>query len=120
LSRPEGPDSAGSTKSEARSTKEIRSTQNGEIQNRGTPNWCVSSFRHFFFRPWSLFRASSFGFRASPRLEEAPEQFPIFYRGFRRAITERFPYNIFFRIEGDAVIVFRILHAARDHTWRLR
>jgi plasmid stabilization system protein ParE len=54
------------------------------------------------------------------RLEAAPEQFPIYYRGFRRALTERFPYKIFFRIEGDAVIVFRVLHAARDHMWRLQ
>jgi plasmid stabilization system protein ParE len=54
------------------------------------------------------------------RLEESPERFPVYYQGFRRVLTERFPYKVFFRIEGDAVIVFRILHAARDHTRRLR
>src|SRR5947209_13264050 len=48
---------------------------------------------------------------AFTRLEESPEKFPIYYRDFRRVLTERFPYKIFFRIEGDAVIVFRILHA---------
>ena len=49
------------------------------------------------------------------RLEGSPQVFPIYYHSFRRLITERFPYKIFFRIEVDAVIVFRILHAARDH-----
>ena len=54
------------------------------------------------------------------RLEESPTQFPIYYRGFRRLMTERFPYKIFFRVEGDIVIVFRVLHAARDHTRELK
>jgi plasmid stabilization system protein ParE len=57
---------------------------------------------------------------AMTRLEEAPEQFPVYYRGFHRLLTERFPYKIFFRIQGDAVIVFRVLHAARDHSRELK
>jgi len=52
-------------------------------------------------------------------LEESPQRCPVYYRGFRRLMTERFPYKIFYRIEGDAVTVFRILHAARDHTREL-
>ena len=48
-------------------------------------------------------------------LEESPQRFPIYYRDFRRLLTNRFPYKVFFRIEADAVIVFRILHSARDH-----
>jgi plasmid stabilization system protein ParE len=58
--------------------------------------------------------------QALMRLEESPEQFPVYYKDFRRVLTERFPYKVFFRVEGEAVIVFRVLHAARDHTWRLR
>jgi plasmid stabilization system protein ParE len=56
---------------------------------------------------------------AFTRLEESPEQFPVYYRDFRRVLMNRFPYKVFFRIEGDLVIVFRVLHAAREHTWRL-
>ena len=37
------------------------------------------------------------------------------YRGFRRVLTHRFPYKIFFRIVGRDIIVFRILHGAQDH-----
>jgi toxin ParE1/3/4 len=39
----------------------------------------------------------------------------VYYRGFRRVFVHRFPYKLFYRVEGDRVIVFRILHARRDH-----
>ena len=54
------------------------------------------------------------------RLEADPEHFLVYYRGFRRVLTHRFPYKIFFRIEGTDIIVFRILHGAQDHTRKLR
>ena len=49
------------------------------------------------------------------RLESNPESFPIYYRGFRRVLTHRFPYKIFFRMVGQEIIIFRILHGAQDH-----
>ena len=49
-------------------------------------------------------------------LEQMPQRQPFYYRDFRRVLTDRFPYKIFYRIEGQAVIVFRVLHAARDYT----
>lgn len=52
-------------------------------------------------------------------LEGAPERQPVYYRGFRRMRTHRFPYKLFYRIEGDNVIVFRVLHAKRDHRLHL-
>lgn len=52
-------------------------------------------------------------------LEEQPERRPVYYNGFRRLITRRFPYKIFYRVEGDCVIVFRILHAKREHRRQL-
>jgi toxin ParE1/3/4 len=51
-------------------------------------------------------------------LNENPER-PIYYRGFRRSLTRRFPYKLFYRIEGNRVILFRILHAKRDHRRQL-
>ena len=54
------------------------------------------------------------------RLESDPERFPIYYRDFRRVLTHRFPYKIFFRIVGQNIIVFRILHGAQDHPRELR
>ena len=48
-------------------------------------------------------------------LEEQPERRPVYYRGFRRLLTGRFPYKLFYRIETGRVIVVRVLHAKRDH-----
>ena len=53
-------------------------------------------------------------------LEQSPQRQALYYRDFRRVLTDRFPFKIFYRVEGDAVIVFRILHAARDHTHELK
>ena len=36
------------------------------------------------------------------------------YRNIRRAMTRRFPYAIYFIVEGDRVSVLRVLHQARD------
>ena len=52
-------------------------------------------------------------------LEEAPQRYPIYYRDFRRVLTDRFPYKIFYRIEGQAVIIYRVMHGARDHPRQL-
>jgi len=53
--------------------------------------------------------------RAVLLLEEQPERRPVYYRGFRRLLTRRFPYKLFYRIETGLVIVVRVLHAKRDH-----
>lgn len=54
------------------------------------------------------------------RLEENPEAFSFYYGDFRRALTRRFPYKVFFQIQDNAVIVFRVLHGAQEHKRKLR
>lgn len=53
-------------------------------------------------------------------LSEDAERSPEYYRGFRRLMGLRFPYKLFYRIEGDRVIVFRVLHAKQDHPRHLQ
>jgi plasmid stabilization system protein ParE len=48
-------------------------------------------------------------------LERHPERHPIYYRGFRRVLTRRFPYKLFYVIETGRVEVLRVLHVRRDH-----
>jgi len=36
------------------------------------------------------------------------------YRDFRRSLLRRFPYAMYFRVDGDRVIVFGLFHSARD------
>lgn len=50
----------------------------------------------------------------------APQRYTVYYRGFRRVFVRRFPYKLFYRLEDDRVILFRILHARRDHPQLLR
>ncbi len=57
--------------------------------------------------------------RALERLAEHPERHPFYYRGFRRLLLRRFPYKLFYRIEGQRVLVFRVLHVKQEHRRRL-
>jgi toxin ParE1/3/4 len=77
-------------------------------------------------KSWYDFQRSGLGaefvdaFRQAIRLlEKAPERQPLYYRGFRRLMTRRFPYKIFYRLEGEQIIVFRVLHSKRDHSRHL-
>ncbi|NJM33445.1 MAG: type II toxin-antitoxin system RelE/ParE family toxin [Rhodomicrobium sp.] len=48
------------------------------------------------------------------RIAEHPARFPTVYKEFRRAFLRRFPYAVYFLVEGEAIIVFAILHQRRD------
>lgn len=50
-----------------------------------------------------------------------PRAHPIVHRDTRRALIRRFPYGIFFRLDGDAVIVVAIYHLRRNpRFWQQR
>jgi len=53
-------------------------------------------------------------------LHEYAERPPEYYRGFHRLLAPRFPHKIFYRIQGDRVIVFRVLHTTQHHPNKLR
>jgi plasmid stabilization system protein ParE len=60
---------------------------------------------------------------ALERVVANARQFPCLRRRLevRRVITRRFPYRIFFVVQPDAVVVFRVLHGAReDREWKGR
>lgn len=56
---------------------------------------------------------------AFTRLEQNPERYVLLYKDFRRVLVERFPYRIFYQLRGNDVIVFRVLHHARDYPTQL-
>jgi len=43
-----------------------------------------------------------------------PEAHPVVHRDARRYLLDRFPYGVYYRIEGNGVVVVACLHAARD------
>jgi plasmid stabilization system protein ParE len=52
---------------------------------------------------------------------ENPFRFPCFRRRpeVRRALTDRFPYRVFFIRREGSIVVFRVLHASRhDREWK--
>ena len=57
--------------------------------------------------------------RAIRVLRANPERQPIYYRDFRRVLLRRFPCKLFYRIESERIIVFRVLHTKQDHRFWL-
>lgn len=55
------------------------------------------------------------------RVEEGPLQFPLIFREVRRAIPHRFPFGVFFILEGDVAMVLVITHLHRyPSVWQSR
>ncbi len=48
------------------------------------------------------------------RIHAKPLQFPIVYKNVRRALLRRFPYSLFFTLEGETLLVIACFHASRD------
>jgi plasmid stabilization system protein ParE len=48
------------------------------------------------------------------RIRATPQQFPFISTTVRRALTEGFPYNIFFEEYEDGIRVLGIIHSSRD------
>lgn len=55
------------------------------------------------------------------RIADGPLKYQELRGGIRRALLRRFPYAVYFAIEGDIVIVVAVLHASRDPAeWQRR
>jgi len=54
-------------------------------------------------------------------IKRNPHQFNLIYKNIRRALTERFPYGLFFITENDVVFVLAIIHTSRSpKIWKKR
>ena len=50
-----------------------------------------------------------------------PTRYPVILRDTRRVLVRRFPYGIFYRLYGEAVVVVACMHGRRDpKQWRSR
>ncbi|NOU01799.1 MAG: type II toxin-antitoxin system RelE/ParE family toxin [Gallionella sp.] len=50
-----------------------------------------------------------------------PEQFPVLYRGTRKAVARRFPYCVYFRERNHRIVVVAVFHSARNPAvWKSR
>jgi plasmid stabilization system protein ParE len=52
---------------------------------------------------------------------ESPSRFTVAYRDTRRVLLRRFPYSVFYRIQGEDVVLAAFFHGSRDpQIWRDR
>ena len=50
-----------------------------------------------------------------------PDSFPEVLEGIRKAVIKRFPYCLYFRVRGEAIVVLAVFHSARNPAvWRTR
>jgi len=55
------------------------------------------------------------------RMSANPRQFPVVFKDVRRALLRRFPYSLFFVMEGETLLVIACFHASRDPAqWQKR
>jgi plasmid stabilization system protein ParE len=48
------------------------------------------------------------------QIAQAPTLLAKMHGEFRRAMVRRFPYAVFYLVEGDDVVVYGVFHASRD------
>jgi plasmid stabilization system protein ParE len=58
---------------------------------------------------------------ALQRISANPLQYPLVVREMRRLMLDPFPYALFFKVEGDTIRVYAVIHGARHpRTWQRR
>ena len=59
--------------------------------------------------------------QAIEKAAKNPARYPVVFGDIRRTVTRRFPFAIYFRVRGSAVIVLAVFHGRRDPTkWQRR
>ncbi len=48
------------------------------------------------------------------RAADGPLKYQYLRSGIRRVVLRRFPYAVYFAVEGDVVVVLAVLHGGRD------
>lgn len=58
---------------------------------------------------------------AFQRIAEQPLMYPVLRRGTRRALIARFPFGVYFRVQGSCIVVLAVLHGSRHpQRWQSR
>lgn len=47
------------------------------------------------------------------RIADNPNSFPIIHRKTHRAIIQRFPFGIYYRIEQKSIVIVAVMHGSR-------
>lgn len=59
--------------------------------------------------------------RTFEKISEQPALHPILHRGTRRALTHRFPFGVYYRVQEKQMVVVAVMHGSRNpHRWKQR
>ena len=54
-------------------------------------------------------------------IRRRPEMYPVVHEGYRRSLTRRFPYAVFYEQSGTTVTIYAVFHTSRNpDKWRQR
>ena len=54
-------------------------------------------------------------------IAETPLMYPNVHRNTRRAVVQRFPFGVYFRVEDTAIVVVAVMHGSRNpRRWKNR
>lgn len=54
-------------------------------------------------------------------IAEMPLTCQVVHRNTRRALLHRFPFGIYYRVDGDTIVVVAVMHGSRDpRRWKSR
>ena len=54
-------------------------------------------------------------------IEDGPQVYAQVHGGLRRAMTNRFPFGVFYLLEESDIVVVAVMHASRDPAeWKAR
>ncbi len=78
--------------------------------------------------PWYEERVPGLGIEFLGCFEEVilsvqrfPLRHPVVHEGYRRAVLRRFPYSVYYELDGNQIVVHAVFHQARDSAkWRER
>ncbi len=59
--------------------------------------------------------------RAFETIAENPNLYPVVHRYTHRALVQKFPFGIYYRVEKDSIVVIAIMHGSRHpQRWKER
>ena len=54
-------------------------------------------------------------------IQRNPLQYPVIYKDIRRALTRRFPYQVFYVINDKKIVIIAVFHGMRNPViWKTR
>jgi len=55
------------------------------------------------------------------KIQRTPKMYPLVHKEIHRALIRRFPYGIFYLVDGDKIVVLAVFHGRRDpKQWKSR